>query len=288
MNPAISRAMFQLFEPIATVAYFAPELKSVCDRLGLGEHRMSYYAPRAAALGPVPAEVVSACFFHHTMHLVSPAIPRAWQIANPHAIIAGRLEAVDGALRRLWGGHITSEAIREAVTLARDAAESCDLAGRVLFAAHAALPWPDAPHLALWHALNLLREHRGDGHIIGIIGARLDPCQATVTLIASAGEDKARRRVRWSDAQWNQAVRALEARGWLNADGQPTTAGLAGRDAVERSTDELALTPWERIGPDRTHRLWTLLRDLVDRLVAPDGVPLRTPLGVSWPAVWPD
>lgn len=287
MNPAISRAMFQLFEPIATVAYSAPELKSICDRLGLGEHRMSYYAPRAAALGPVPAEVVSACFFHHTMPLVSPAIPRAWQIADPRTILAARLEAVDGALRRLWGEDITSDVIREAATLARDAAASCDLAGRVLFAAHAALPWPEAPHLVLWQALNLLREHRGDGHISSIVGARLDPCQATVTLIASAGEDRARRRARWSEAQWNQAVHTLQARGWLDAEGQPTPTGLAGRDAVEQSTDELALTPWESLGVERTHRLWTLLRDLVDRLVVPDGVPLRTPLGVSWPAVWP-
>ena len=75
--------MFQLLEPIATVAYFAPELQDVCARLGLTVHRMSYYAPRAAALGPVAAEVVAACFFHHPMALVRPAIPRAWQIAAP-------------------------------------------------------------------------------------------------------------------------------------------------------------------------------------------------------------
>ena len=287
MHPSIARAMFQLLEPIATVAYFAPELRAVCDGLGLMEHRMSYYAPRAAALGPVAAEVVAACFFHHPMPLVSPAIPRAWQIAAPPTILAARLEAVDGALRRLWGERVTTAPMVEAAGLAREAAAACDLGGRVLDAAHAALPWPHQAHLILWHALNLLREHRGDGHISSLVGARLDPCEATATLIASAGEDQARRRGRWSDADWHAAVGRLQARGSLNADGHPTAAGRAGRDEVERSTDQLALRPWERLGLERTHRLWELLKSLVDVIVAQNGVPLRTPLGVSWPAMWP-
>ena len=122
MHPSIARAMFQLLEPIATVAYFAPGLRAVCDGLGLTEHRMSYYAPRAAALGPVAAEVVAACFFHHPMPLVSPAIPRAWQIAAPPTILAARLEAVDGALRRLWGERVTTAPMVEAAGLAREAA----------------------------------------------------------------------------------------------------------------------------------------------------------------------
>jgi len=287
MQPSIARAMFQLLEPIATVAYFAPELQDVCARLGLTAHRMSYYAPRAAALGPVAAEVVAACFFHHPMPLVSPAIPRAWQIADPHTILAARLEAVDGALRRLWGERINTAPMVEAADLAREAAAACDLGGRVLFAAHAALPWPQPAHLLLWHALNLLREHRGDGHIISLVGARLDSCEATATLIASAGEDTARRRGRWSDEDWNAAVGRLQARGWLDTDGYPTAAGLSGRDEVERSTDQLAMRPWEQLGLERTHRLWELLKDLVDVIAERNGVPLRTPLGVSWPARWP-
>jgi hypothetical protein len=38
--------------------------------------------------------------------------------------------------------------------------------GRPLHAGHAELPWPDSPLAALWHATTLLREYRGDGHII--------------------------------------------------------------------------------------------------------------------------
>src|SRR5262249_27759359 len=183
MQPSIARAMFQLLEPIATVAYFAPELRDVCARLGLTAPRMSYYASRAAALGPVAAEVVAACFFHHPLALVRPTIPRAGQVAGPPTILAARLEAVDGALRWLWGARVTSAAMIEAAGLAREAAAACDLGGRVLFAAHAALPWSQPAHLLLWHALNLLREHRGDGHIISLVGAGLDSCEATATLV---------------------------------------------------------------------------------------------------------
>jgi hypothetical protein len=212
------------------------------------------------------------------MVLVRPAIPRAWQIADPSTILAARLEAVDGALRRLWGTRITSAAMVEAASLAREAA-ACDLGGRVLSAAHAALPWPQPAHLLLWHALNLLREHRGDGHIISLVGARLDAGEATATLIASAGEDQAGRRGRWSDEAWHAAVGRLQARGWLDAHGHPTAVGRAGRDEVERSTDQLAMRPWEQLGRARTHRLWALLHELVDVITAQNGVPLRTPLG---------
>ena len=30
---------------------------------------------------------------------------------------------------------------------------------------NSALPWPDVPHLVLWHAQTVLRELRGDGHV---------------------------------------------------------------------------------------------------------------------------
>ncbi len=50
--------------------------------------------------------------------------------------------------------------------------------GRPLFGAHAELPWPAAPHLALWHAQTLLREYRGDGHVALLTTAGLTPVEA--------------------------------------------------------------------------------------------------------------
>ena len=76
--------------------------------------------------------------------------------------------------------------LAEAVGLARTALDACDVAGRALFAANADLAWPDPPHLALWHTLTLLREHRGDGHNAALVAAGIDGCSAHV-LAASAG-----------------------------------------------------------------------------------------------------
>lgn len=288
MQSRVARAVFQVFEPIVGVGYGAPELRTVCDQLGLGAHRMSYYAVRAAALGSVSAEVISALFYHHPVGLVAPAIPRAWSIASPERIVVARFEAVDSALRRLLPQQIPSAEMAEAVALVREALVGCSVAGRAMFAGHAALPWPDEPHVALWHGLNCIREHRGDGHTSAVMMARLDPCQATVMLIASAGEDRAGRRARWSDEAWNQAVVALQERGWLHDAGLPTTEGLAARTRVEDETDALALEPWLHLGEAQTHRLWMLLRDFLQVMIDQNGVRLRTPLGLGWPAQWPD
>ena len=94
MQTQIARAMFQVYEPIVLAAGGSntPENQTICKQLGLGDHRMSYYAVRSAALGRVGAEVVSATFYHHSVEMVSPAIPLAWSIASPERIVAPRCD----------------------------------------------------------------------------------------------------------------------------------------------------------------------------------------------------
>ena len=288
MKTQISRAMFQVYEPIVLTGSGAPEVKTMCKQLGLDKDRMDYYAVRAAALGPVAAEVVSATFYHHTLEMVSPAIPVAWSIASPEIIVAARFEAVDQAFRRLLPGQIESSEIGEALELVREAMMGCSIAGRALFAAHTALPWPSEPHVALWHGLNLLREHRGEGHTSALMAARLPPNQAAPMLIAATGEARDGRSWRWPDDLWNLAVDSLQERGWLDYAGTLTDSGRAVRNRIEEETDALALGPWLQIGEERTHRLWTLLKDLLQVILDQDTLPrLRTPIGLSWPAQWP-
>ncbi len=280
--------MFQVYEPIVLTGSGAQEMQSVWKELGLEAHRMSYYAGRAAALGPVSAEVVSALFYHHTVEMVAPAIPRAWSVASPERVVSARFEAVDRVFHRLLPQQIQSSDMAEAVELVREAVAGCSVAGRAMFAGHAALEWPTKPHVALWHGLNLLREHRGDGHTCAVLMARLTPRQAAPMLIACTREDPAGRSWRWPDEDWNQAVVSLQERGWLNDDGLPTTEGFAVRNRIEEETDALALEPWEHLGETRTYRLWTLLRDWLQVILDQNGLArLRTPIGLSWPAQWP-
>lgn len=288
MHPQVPRAMLQVYEPYVFVGYRAPEIQAACTELGLVENRMGYYGMRSAALGPVSAEVVAAVYYHHSVEMVSPAIPHAWQIASPEKIIAARFAAVDSAFRRLLPEHIDSSEMVEASELVREAVSACSTAGRAMFAAHASLPWPTTPHVSLWHGLNLFREHRADGHTVAIISSRLTPAQSAPMLIASTGESPSGRSWRWSDEDWNQAVASLQKRGWLDDDGAPTAEGLAARTRIEDETDALSLEPWEQLGPERTHRLWTFLCDLVQPLSDQNAVgQIRTPLGLSWPAEWP-
>ena len=290
MQTQIARAMFQVYEPIVLAAGGSntPENQTICKQLGLGDHRMSYYATRSAPLGRVGAEVVSATFYHHSVEMVSPAIPLAWSIASPERIIAARFEAVDQALRRLLPQQIESTEIVEAVALVREAISGCSIAGRPLYAAHAALQWPSEPHVALWHGLNLFREHRGDGHISSVMTARLTPNQAAPILAAATGEARNSRSARWPDYIWDQTVAELQERGWLDDAGMLTDEGLVTRTRIEDETDDLALGPWLQLGIERTHRLWTILNDLLQVILDQNGLPrLRTPIGLSWPARWP-
>ena len=288
MQPQIARAMFQVYEPIVLTGSGAPEVQTMCKQLGLSQNRMSYYAVRAAALGPVAAEVVSATFYHHTLEMVSPAIPLAWSLASPDKIVAARFKAVDQAFRRLLPKQIGSPEIAEALELVREATLGCSIAGRALFAAHAALPWPTEPHVALWHGLNLFREHRGGGHIIAVMAAQFTPNQAAPILTAATGEARNSRSARWPDDIWDQTVTDLQGRGWLDDAGLLTDRGLAARTHIEDETDDLALGPWLQLGKERTRRLWTILNDLLQMITDQNDLPgLRTPIGLSWPAQWP-
>ena len=257
MEPVVARKMWRTLEPYHSFAYFAPAAR-----------HLDYFAARAAAMGPVPADVVAATFFNFNPDLVRASIPAAWNRMAPAEWVEQRRAAVDATLREMF---TDVSVAKEAAVLARRAAEGCTPSGRALFAGHAALPWPpdDAPHLVLWHAITLLREFRGDGHVAALVTEGLDGCQALV-LHAAAGEvPRAFLQLSrgWSDVDWAAAVGWLHERGWVDADGALTDAGRVARDRYELTTDRLALAPWEALGPDDSHRLRGLVRPLSRALV---------------------
>src|SRR5690349_833389 len=151
-EPAVpSRLMWQLFEPVHAVTYFAPEARAAAEGIGMRGCWMGYFAQRAAPLGPVRPEVVTAVFygFHHSR--LARALPDAWRIAGPEQVLRTRLDGVDAALRRFWGDDVVRSAdLAEAADLAHRAADAADVAGRPLAAANQALPLPEPAHLRLW------------------------------------------------------------------------------------------------------------------------------------------
>ena len=273
VSPEQGRATFQAAEPIHAMIYFTPYFLPAYEAVGLRGRRMGYFASRAAAMGPVPADVVIATFFNFNPDLVRRAIPAAWALARPEAILGARLSAVDSSLREAWGDGVGSAEVAEAAELAKVAALAAVQwpHGRPLFGAHAQLPWPAEPHLALWHAQTLLREFRGDGHVALLTTAGLTPVEALVTHAAAGSvTDAALRMSRaWGDEDWAAGVASVRARGWL-ADGDElmlSEEGRAFRQDLEARTDELAVGAWAALGPDGCARLTELALPLAQAVI---------------------
>ncbi|MFB9690198.1 SCO6745 family protein [Amycolatopsis plumensis] len=267
------------FDSLHAFVYFAPEVDAALTGAGLRPGRMPYFAGRAAAMGAVGPEVVAATFYNFNPEVVARTIPRAWTLATPEQVLDARLDGTGKALTRLLGDHVKSDEVAEAAELAREATAGCRGEGRLLYAGHAGLPWPGEPHLVLWHAVTLLREYRGDGHIAALVLEGLSGLEALLTHSATGrGFNLAAAKLTrgWSDEQWAAAETRLTDRGILGADGGLTDAGVALRERLEVATESAARAPWDHLGPERTARLEELCRGLSRRLIEagafPDGV----------------
>lgn len=267
-------------ETLHALGYFAPEVEAELVALGLRKGRMCYFASRSAPMGRVGPGTVAATFFVFNPTLVAHFVPAAWDAADPEDVVAARYRGVSAAWGRLLGDEVlTSPEVAEAAELARTAAAGCGVAGRPLYAAHADLDWPTEPHLVLFHALTLIREHRGDGHIAALLSAGLSGVEALVTHTATGRGftvPAAKATRGWSDEQWAATTSDLVARGLLTTEGALTDEGRALRKGVESATEEMAVAPWTQLGAEGAARLGQLGKPLVARALGngafPEGV----------------
>jgi hypothetical protein len=174
---------------------------------------------------------------------------------------------------------VSGDAVAEAAVLARTATGAPGMArsGRPLYAGHTSIAWPSEPHLVLWHALSLLREYRGDGHIAAMTSEGVDGPEALVLHGATAEVPPAVLQATraWPDDEWAAAVERLRERGWLDESGAMTPEGRAHRQRVEDVTDRLAMAPWEHLGEDGCERLREVGRPLSQAIVAAGTFPGR-------------
>ena len=285
MHDARVRALWQATETVHAVVYFAPEQADVYAGAGAKGGWMGYFASRSAAMGAVSPEVVVATFFNFHPERVRRAVPDCWRLSRPDRMLDARRELADLALRRLLGDEMEGDAVKQCGALVREAIEGCDGAGRPLYAAHAGLGWPDEPHLALWHACTLLREHRGDGHVAALTTYSLDGCEANVLLVADGRTNRElQQRFRgWSDDDWDGAAERLAQRGWLDDESELTQTGHEVREQVEAMTDLLASEPAERLGDDRVGDLLDGLSGLDGMILAGGDMTFPNPMGMPRP-----
>ncbi|MFE6619585.1 hypothetical protein [Streptomyces sp. NPDC057740] len=284
LAPDHVRQLWHLLEPLHAVLYYAPEVFEEAAALGYAtaERWPSYFPYRAAPLGAVGARQVASAFYSFSPRMVAEHMDPAWKTASPEALLEARARGIDRAYRALFGDRTDSPELAEAAVLARRAAESADTAGRPLAAANAALDWPEAPHLQLWHAATLLREHRGDGHVAALMVAGLDPVESLVSFAAIGAASVERFESRgWTRREWTSAQARLTARGLVDAEGAATEAGGALRRTIEEQTDRLAAAPWQALTPDEVGRLVELLGEFWVAVLSSGLLPSETTLGIG-------
>ncbi|HEX8303574.1 MAG TPA: hypothetical protein VF612_01730 [Jatrophihabitans sp.] len=280
MSTEFTRHLWQLYEPLHAVTYFGTQARAAFESAGLRGFWRGYFAGRAAPLGAVTAAPVTAAFFSFAPAMVARAVPDVWQRASPEQALAARLDGAVADLRTVLP--YEPERWAEAAGLLETAAQAAVTDGRVLGAANAALPRPTDPLARLWQAATVLREHRGDGHVIALVDAEVDGCQALVLRDALYGGREQLQPARgWTDSEWDAAARALARRGWLADDGRPTAEGEAAHRAVESRTDRLAAQPWTALGPAAQSRLAQLLTPLAEAVGGV--VPYPNPIGLPRP-----
>jgi hypothetical protein len=267
----VARRLFELTEPISLVNFFSPEPSESMAALGFRTYWDGYFAGRSAPLGRVPAEVVHAAFYNFADGEVARHIPKVWDTATPEAAHAAREQGCVAALRRILGGLATGPGLARAAELLARASVSAPTGGRVMYAGLRALPVPADPVTRLWHAANMLREHRGDGHIAALVSERIGGTESHVLSALDMGIYPAEsfgRIHHLPAARLAEVMDGLRGRGLLDASGRFTGAGRAVKTRVEALTDALAEVPYEALEPLELGELTAALEPVSARLQA--------------------
>jgi len=233
----VARRMFDLTEPISLVNFFSDEPNEAMAALGFTNYWDGYFAGRSAPLGRVPAEVVDAAFYNFGDGEVARHIPKVWATTTPEAAHAARQRGCVAALRRILGP----------------------------------LPVPDEPLPRLWHAANMLREHRGDGHIVALMSEQVGGTEAHVLSALDLGIHPAEsfgRIHHLPRATLAAVMEGLRDRGLLDASGHLADTGRATKARIEGLTDTLAEAPYDGLDEDELEELVVALGPISSRLQA--------------------
>ncbi|WP_199192888.1 MarR family transcriptional regulator [Amycolatopsis sp. BJA-103] len=264
--------MYELLEPICLVTYLADECNEELAALGHRTYWDGYFASRAAPLGWVPAQVVHAAFYSFAEGEAARHVPSAWETIPPEASVAARERGSAASLRRILGDELAgSPGLVRAADLATKAATSAPMEGRVVYAGMRALPVPGDPVARLWHSATMLREHRCDGHVAALVGARIGGTEAHVLSALEMGihPPESFGRIHHLPKERLAAVMdGLRERGLVDTDGRFTDSGRATKQRVEDLTDELAAPPYDALSSAELDELIAELEPITATLVA--------------------
>lgn len=279
-TPALARRLFERFEPVHGITYFAPDARAAIDELGYGSFWTGYFTARSAPLGRVHPRVVEAIFYNFASFRVAKALDGAWDVAGPEQALAARQAGAVTALRRY--GLTDNEDLRTAAALLGKAARTAPVPGRPLYAALTCVPWPDDPVAGLWHAATLLREQRGDSHVAVLVAAGISGRESNVLHVAAgrSAKDAIMRSRDYDDTEWDTLARALADRGLLGEHGELTARGQHLKAEIEQATDSAALSAFDELTDDELETLFQTLTPITRQVIAGGDFPSSTPMGL--------
>ena len=246
--------------------YWDPGAVSRLEALGLNGP-LGYIAARAAPLGPAGPEAVVAAFGS-----ISPlGIALALDVVEKNTTFDAVWSARDEAVLEGLALH-APDIIEPLASMGPElwaVVDQLPRIGRVFFAAHLRMARPSDPVLSGWHAVNCLREWRGDTHWAVIVAAGLTGIEASILHNAWINYDKDWLPTsRGSTAEETEAGWAqLEASG-LAADRQVTEAGIELRQTIEDETDRLTALPWTLLGEASSIRFAETFEPPCEKLLA--------------------
>lgn len=212
---------------------------------------LGYVASRAAPLAPAGPDAVIAAFgsispnvIRWVFDLITDFEP-FWQ-ARDEAVVEGLHEHAPAIVKPL---------IEAGPELWR-VVDGLPSVGRVLFGSHLRMPRPDDSLLSGWHAVNCIREWRGDTHWALVAAAGLSGIEASILHNAWLGYERD-----WLPQSRGSSAEEIAA-GWesiqakgLADDAGVTQAGIDLRQRIEDDTDVLCTQIWSSYGEDRTSAL---------------------------------
>ena len=276
-----ARHLWDVVEPIAASAYFAPEAHAAYEKLGFqgsgGESggiqfpdMVAYFISRGACLGKVSGNVIAAAFGVFKREMVVSAVDAGWKIvADPGPVLDAREAGTVAALERVLGHDPAG--LARATQLLRRAADGAPGAGRHLYSGLQSLGYPATPMGDFWRAADLVREHRGDSHIAAWIAADLDACEVGVITDPWRGQRlKSWVRSRgWSEDELDGAIERLRARGFIEASGDGdriTAAGWQLREDIDTATDQMEKRVIAALGED-IDELFRITEPIADEVI---------------------
>jgi len=266
--PAVSRWMLGATAALHSPVYKAVEVKGRLAALGLDDPMGSYLAARAAPLGPVGAEVVTATFYGFSPRMVAAHVPAVWDVVAPARALAATLEGMDELLGRLLAEH--GSEVAELAELLAPVADAHETLGRPLAAAWSSVTRPGVPVLDLWLATTVIRESRGDTHVAVLVAEGIDGIASHLVTAGDAPEGRRRLMTLrgWTEEELDAAAAELRELGLLDAEGRRTDAARALRRHVEDVTDLRSSAAWRAAGTERVTRIAELALLLVGPVLA--------------------